>query len=616
MVKLTLILFLLQAVKTTPQGVRFEYYNPQAKSVYLVGDFNNWSPTSHPMRKEEDGTFWIVVKLPPGKYEYKFFVDGQWTADPDNPITVGVYGNSLVRIGENYQVLGAEMPTNTPVSSMVNFNLDARGYLKLDRDTVEGGRLKYRTFDYMQDLKLDVDANLENMAKLWVRIRYNTKTDRDLATQLIPLRFERGLFTVNGTGFNLYAFYNAHNIKGNDPFRLVAEVGEFRRDFGDGEQGVMLSLDRFLLLDKIQLMYSNMVLGDRDLIYTDLGKNFKNFRWGFVLRAQEGLNRLYRVPSPDSLREVVDTTSQLVYFNTYENENLYGSYITYSGGRMGFNLGGVIGDRKLKAGERYVGDNALPTSRSWDKSRILKGIFNISGITGKWIHNFKMDYEKHIYTDLFVRSGGRYFTYYRGKLGTQYNGYFGLNFGYNILKTDSFMNWSYLFEDIENQRISYGEFPFIGYAHYLELSPFVNLSYKGVLLRYEGKLFSYALNQKPFTFENLVRLRFKVFKPIFTYELRTYTVKSSYLNLNKTFVDHFAELAYPIGKNAQLSINYGLNPWNLEDEYFARREYLISQGVDYNLIKNNFLGLGNFLSLAEDALSKERGIQIWLKIAF
>jgi len=34
------------------------------------------------------------------------------------------------------------------------------------------------------------------------------------------------------------------------------------------------------------------------------------------------------------------------------------------------------------------------------------------------------------------------------------------------------------------------------------------------------------------------------------------------------------------------------------------------------LLVNNFRGLGTFLDLAETSLSKERGIQLWLKIAF
>jgi 1,4-alpha-glucan branching enzyme len=33
------------------------------------------------MKKEKDGTWRIRLKLSPGKYEYKYFVDGAWASD-------------------------------------------------------------------------------------------------------------------------------------------------------------------------------------------------------------------------------------------------------------------------------------------------------------------------------------------------------------------------------------------------------------------------------------------------------------------------------------------------------------------------------------------------------
>lgn len=612
MPNLFLLIFLFQAVKSTPQGVRFEYYNPQAKSVYLAGDFNNWSTTSHSMRREDDGTFWIVMRLSPGKYEYKFIVDGQWTADPDNPVTVGVYGNSLVRVGENYAVLPPEMATNTPVSSIVNFALDARSSLTIDEDTLEGVALGYRTVDFMQDLKVDLDANFEEKADLWIRLRFNTSSFREAQTQLIPVKFERGFLNLKGNEFNFYAFYNVRKIKGTDPFRLMAEVGEFGRDFGEEEQGFMLDLKRFLILNNLKFVYSNQILSDRDLFYSDFGKDFGRFRIGVAFRAQRGLNKMYRVPSPDSLME----DSLLLFFNLYENEYLLGPYSKLEFGKFYCSFGGLVGDRKVYAGEKYVGDAPYPVDKSWPKSRIIKGVAQIKGFTGKWLNEGVFDYEKHYYRGWYLDGKEGFYRYFRFGLGTSYNGYFGLNFRYTSFQTDTNMVWKLLFEDLENQRLSYSEFPFISYKHYFTLAPHVKYSFKGINLKYDGRLNVYALNRKPLTFENIIHVDFKLWKPILTYELRTFTIKSSYLNLNKTYLDHFAEVAYKIGKNAQVSINYGYLPWNLEDEYIARREYTISKGVDYSLLINNFRGLGTFLDLAETSLSKERGIQLWLKIAF
>ncbi len=54
---------------------------PDAKRVYLAGDFNDWNPTAGRMTKRQ-GIFRKRVKLSRGQYQYKFVVDGQWHADP------------------------------------------------------------------------------------------------------------------------------------------------------------------------------------------------------------------------------------------------------------------------------------------------------------------------------------------------------------------------------------------------------------------------------------------------------------------------------------------------------------------------------------------------------
>ncbi|SHH56867.1 isoamylase early set domain-containing protein [Thermosipho atlanticus] len=60
----------------------FEY---DAEQVYLAGNFNNWSPTSLPM-KNVNGIWMISLELQPGEYQYKFVVNGeQWIEDPDAP---------------------------------------------------------------------------------------------------------------------------------------------------------------------------------------------------------------------------------------------------------------------------------------------------------------------------------------------------------------------------------------------------------------------------------------------------------------------------------------------------------------------------------------------------
>jgi 1,4-alpha-glucan branching enzyme len=60
---------------------------PKAKEVILMGDFNRWNAKTHPMKQMKAGVWEKIVMLPPGRYEYKFLVDGQWWTDPKNERT-------------------------------------------------------------------------------------------------------------------------------------------------------------------------------------------------------------------------------------------------------------------------------------------------------------------------------------------------------------------------------------------------------------------------------------------------------------------------------------------------------------------------------------------------
>jgi 1,4-alpha-glucan branching enzyme len=64
--------------------VTFSLESTDAGEVILIGDFNNWNPKKHPMKRDGNGKWIKSVMVPPGNYEYKFLVDGQWKEDPKN----------------------------------------------------------------------------------------------------------------------------------------------------------------------------------------------------------------------------------------------------------------------------------------------------------------------------------------------------------------------------------------------------------------------------------------------------------------------------------------------------------------------------------------------------
>ena len=62
--------------------ITFVLPKPEARHVSLSGEFNGWSPNATPMKRREDGHWETTVALAPGRYQYKFIVDGQWLPDP------------------------------------------------------------------------------------------------------------------------------------------------------------------------------------------------------------------------------------------------------------------------------------------------------------------------------------------------------------------------------------------------------------------------------------------------------------------------------------------------------------------------------------------------------
>ncbi len=60
----------------------FFCHAPNAKAVFICGDFNGWNSTSHPMRRQTDGNWLVQLELTHGHHLYVFIVDGKPALDP------------------------------------------------------------------------------------------------------------------------------------------------------------------------------------------------------------------------------------------------------------------------------------------------------------------------------------------------------------------------------------------------------------------------------------------------------------------------------------------------------------------------------------------------------
>ena len=60
----------------------FTYIDRNAKSVAVVGSFNDWDTTKTVLTHASDSVWTGSAMLLPGRYEYQLVVDGKWIPDP------------------------------------------------------------------------------------------------------------------------------------------------------------------------------------------------------------------------------------------------------------------------------------------------------------------------------------------------------------------------------------------------------------------------------------------------------------------------------------------------------------------------------------------------------
>jgi 1,4-alpha-glucan branching enzyme len=70
------------SAKRMAKPINFVCVAPEAKQVYLTGDFNDWDPAAHPMKRQADGAWLLQMPLNHGHHHYRFLVDGKPMLDP------------------------------------------------------------------------------------------------------------------------------------------------------------------------------------------------------------------------------------------------------------------------------------------------------------------------------------------------------------------------------------------------------------------------------------------------------------------------------------------------------------------------------------------------------
>ncbi len=136
-IALTLFAFALQVVAGA-RPVVFSINAPEAESVLLAGEFNDWTPL--PMTRSEDGQWTTRVGLEPGDYAYKFIVDDVWLFDPANDARKEVNG-----VLNSKRTVGPTGPTDASASNAAaaEVNLGPRDW----KDSLTGNTIEARLVD-------------------------------------------------------------------------------------------------------------------------------------------------------------------------------------------------------------------------------------------------------------------------------------------------------------------------------------------------------------------------------------------------------------------------------------------------------------------------------------
>lgn len=84
--------------------VRLEASFPGASKVFIAGDFNDWAAEARRLKRVRKGEdlFFAVLDLEPGRYEFKYVVDGEWVCCPKSPKVPNDQGtkNSVLEVTE------------------------------------------------------------------------------------------------------------------------------------------------------------------------------------------------------------------------------------------------------------------------------------------------------------------------------------------------------------------------------------------------------------------------------------------------------------------------------------------------------------------------------------
>ena len=333
-----------QEIEITPAGIKFSYYDPEAKKITLAGNFNNWDKDKMPLSKLEDGLWVRIVPLKEGEYEYKYIIDGEWM--PGDNLKLSIKKDD--KTGQ-LVIAKSELRPVGRYSQKIFFYgcFDVSSYY----NSVSTQQLNYNNLLNL-DFKLDISANMNGNVRLQTLYdnifgfkanlycaEYNIK----FAKNKITMFYNKNLFQFN----NPSLFFNNFLPLIFDSFEFAYRPDENKK-FGVNHYGV---LGNFLLgVTSLQtgILFNNLSYANIYFLRYDIEKLLYPLRIGLNATISSNERWIYSYYTthdwfPDP-QKPYDPSQSYWYkgfvrrnlysidaaFNMFSNTKLFGEYLIYN----------------------------------------------------------------------------------------------------------------------------------------------------------------------------------------------------------------------------------------------------------------------------------------------
>jgi len=653
-------------VKDTVTGIEFSYEAPNAQAVYLAGDFNEWNTTGTPLSKDKNGVWKTVLKLAPGKYQYKFVVDGNWLFDQDNPnLADDGYGgsNSVVEIGVNGKIAAASKKAiSVGIKSTFNPKVYFTGrYYTLNRflkNDTDNFMLEKPEHDLNFGLKIKFNSKFEGLTVM--NINNNAEGSDMWKTHL---NYKRTYLKLKADFFRLDAFDNFGTVTSPDPLHIIGDEGKYHYDFGYGFRGIYAETTEMIsdkIFNGLPVQLNGKVLyadesgdndGDRSFARISLKNNLSSnnndrfdLNWGLSVFGAE-------IPTGDivqkHLSRAVDfTVDKNIFQNGWINPmnvQLNGEFLHFTNKNEFKNFGSD--SLIVKKDFQWMNGTEIFAGSKISLPAVLSFYFNyrkteINFIIETGTDTLQITPSPYTISKDLARNKFTCGADFETKTLTS-------NLELQYWKTsfpDTLVTWADYYKYLEktdgNGRWfqKYSEIPF---SNYTLLGYKTGLIWKAdFLLHLKIAGFNTEIGMKntfahqdfmkvPKYFESLFTTKFDFSKNWSFYTDTRFPyynddilgLKTDFKNGNDLFISNYSEISYHLFKNVKLALGWGVNPVvinGVTDEFYAggREEFLENADNFAEYVESTYRGLGEKIRNAERQLRDEKRLTLEAVVTF